>query len=101
MKRNLIFKQLHFLKRTLWILLAFLSFASCVGTSREESSRYSSSYCEESFAPLDSAQDDMVWVVSAGKRYHRSAACSNMKAPFLLHMEIALERGYTACAKCY
>ncbi len=102
MKPALLLKQLHFFERTLVLFLFIFPMLSCSGKTRDESNnRYSSTYREEHFHSFESAEEDMVWVVSKGKKYHRNAACSNMKAPILIYKKVALERGYTACAKCY
>lgn len=46
-------------------------------------------------------QGQMVWIPRTGKRYHRSASCSNMKDPSYVTLEQAEKLGYTPCKKCY
>ena len=44
----------------------------------------------------------LVWVpTKGGKKYHRSAGCSNMKDPMQVSVETAIANGYTPCKRCY
>jgi len=42
-----------------------------------------------------------VWISDAGKRYHSSSSCSGMENPRLVTREDAIQKGYSACDKCY
>lgn len=45
---------------------------------------------------------NLVWVpTNGGKKYHRSASCSNMVDPMQVSVETAKANGFTACKKCY
>lgn len=48
-------------------------------------------------------QSGTVYVAGSGKgkKYHRTATCSNMKDPVPLTQSEAEARGYTPCKKCY
>ena len=43
----------------------------------------------------------MVWVTSSGKKYHSSSSCSNMKSPYQISKQDAINSGRSACSKCY
>ena len=51
--------------------------------------------------PTPTPEVDTVWVTKSGTKYHASADCSNMTSPIAMSMTQALERGYTACKKCW
>ncbi len=42
-----------------------------------------------------------VWIVRDGLKYHRVSTCSNMKYPVQISKDLAREKGYTPCSKCY
>lgn len=42
-----------------------------------------------------------VWVPRTGKKYHRNRYCSRMRNPSYIPLNTAIQRGYTACKKCY
>ena len=46
-------------------------------------------------------KENMVWVPSTGKKYHRHSNCSGMKNPSYVSIDDAIARGYTPCKKCY
>ena len=46
-------------------------------------------------------KQDMVWISSTGKKYHRKSSCSNMKSPTQITKDEAIRRGYSACGRCY
>ena len=51
--------------------------------------------------PTPTPEVATVWVTKSGTKYHASANCSNMKAPIAMSMTQALEKGYSACKKCW
>lgn len=42
-----------------------------------------------------------VWITKSGKKYHNNPTCSKMKSPIEVDLLEAIEKGYTACDKCY
>ena len=42
-----------------------------------------------------------VWIPQSGSKYHSNSSCSNMKNPTQIAKSVAINRGYTACKKCY
>ena len=55
----------------------------------------------------NNSQDDqetyteMVWIPKTGSKYHRKSSCSNMKNPSQVSKQVAIQRGYEPCKKCY
>ena len=55
----------------------------------------------------NNSQDDqetyteMVWIPKTGSKYHRKLSCSNMKNPSQVSKQVAIQRGYEPCKKCY
>lgn len=53
-------------------------------------------------ADPDYEQSANVWIpTNGGKKYHKSASCSNMKNPEEVTKSEAESRGFTPCKKCY
>lgn len=53
-------------------------------------------------ADPDHEQTSNVWIpVNGGKKYHKTASCSNMKDPKEVTRSEAESRGFTPCKKCY
>lgn len=48
----------------------------------------------------NSDQPDMVWIPKSGKRYHKTASCSNMSNPQQVTRQQAESRGLTPFKKC-
>lgn len=48
-----------------------------------------------------SKSEAMVWIPVAGKKYHSSSSCSNMKSPSHITLSEAEKAGYTPCKKCH
>ena len=44
---------------------------------------------------------EMVWIPKTGSKYHRNSSCSNMKNPSQVSKQVAIQRGYEPCKKCY
>lgn len=44
---------------------------------------------------------EMVWITKSGKKYHSNSKCSNMKAPYQVSKENAMNSGRGPCSKCY
>ena len=44
---------------------------------------------------------EMVWITKSGKKYHSHSGCSNMKAPYQVSKEDAINGGRGPCSKCY
>lgn len=42
-----------------------------------------------------------VWIPISGKKYHKTAECSNMKSPTSVSLTEAVNKGYEPCKKCY
>ncbi len=52
--------------------------------------------------PTEKPQDTtMVWVTEKGKKYHSHSNCSNMKSPYQISKQSAINSGRSACSKCY
>ena len=55
----------------------------------------------------DNSNDDqetnteMVWIPKTGSKYHSNSGCSNMKNPSHVSKQVAIQRGYEPCKKCY
>lgn len=49
----------------------------------------------------EESETELVWITDNGKRYHSSSECSNMKHPYTVTLDDAIELGYTPCSKCY
>lgn len=49
--------------------------------------------------PIPSAQ--LVWIPKTGSKYHSRSGCSNMKNPSQVTKDEAINRGYSACSKCW
>lgn len=68
-----------------------------------------SSKQEQISAPVSTTENDtsgmgatMVWIpTKGGKKYHRTAGCSNMSNPQSVSLSEAEEKGFTACKRCY
>ncbi|MBQ8748577.1 MAG: hypothetical protein IJZ14_02075 [Oscillospiraceae bacterium] len=53
-------------------------------------------------ADPDYEQSANVWIpTNGGKKYHKSASCSNMKNPERVTQSEAESRGFTPCKRCY
>ena len=48
-----------------------------------------------------SSSNDMVWISSSGTKYHRRSNCSNMKNPWQVTLQDAINQGRSPCKKCY
>ena len=48
-----------------------------------------------------STNSTKVWVTEKGKKYHCDKNCSNMKNPYQITKEEAINSGRSACSKCY
>lgn len=46
-------------------------------------------------------ETNMVWIPKSGKKYHSHSGCSGMKGPSQVTREVAEDRGYTPCKKCW
>lgn len=44
---------------------------------------------------------EMVWIPKTGSKYHSKSSCSNMKNPSHVSKQVAIQRGYEPCKKCY
>ncbi len=44
---------------------------------------------------------EMVWITKSGKKYHCNSKCSNMKSPYQVSKEDAINGGRGPCSKCY
>ena len=44
---------------------------------------------------------EMVWIPKTGSKYHSNSGCSNMKNPSHVSKQVAIQRGYEPCKKCY
>lgn len=44
---------------------------------------------------------EMVWIPKTGSKYHSKSSCSNMKNPSYVSKQVAIQRGYEPCKKCY
>lgn len=45
--------------------------------------------------------EEYVYVVSSGTKYHSNSSCSNMKNPSRITKDEAVSRGFEPCKKCY
>jgi hypothetical protein len=52
-------------------------------------------------APVTEDKVDMVWIPNSGKKYHSNSGCSNMVNPSHVTKQTAINRGFTACKRCY
>ena len=54
-------------------------------------------------APTEKTENEteMVWITKSGKKYHSHSGCSNMKAPYQVTKENAINSGRGPCSKCY
>ncbi len=46
-------------------------------------------------------QDNLVWIPTSGKKYHKTSDCSNMKSPSHVLLSEAMSLGYEPCKRCY
>lgn len=44
---------------------------------------------------------EMVWITKSGKKYHSHSGCSNMKSPYQVTKDNAIDSGRGPCSKCY
>ena len=44
---------------------------------------------------------EMVWITKSGKKYHSHSGCSNMKSPYQVTKDDAIDSGRGPCSKCY
>lgn len=51
--------------------------------------------------PLPTPSEQMVWIPKTGTKYHSKSTCSNMKNPTQVTQSVAINRGYSACSKCW
>lgn len=51
--------------------------------------------------PATTPDKEMVWIPNSGTKYHSKSTCSNMKNPTQVTKEEAINRGYSACSKCW
>ena len=69
------------------------------GPSNETTSKPS---VEQNNSNDDQASNtEMVWIPKTGSKYHRKSSCSNMKNPSHVSKQVAIQRGYEPCKKCY
>lgn len=45
--------------------------------------------------------EQLVWIPKSGSKYHSKSTCSNMKSPTQVTQSVAINRGYSACSKCW
>ena len=69
--------------------------------------------CDEAFLyeyviPLEAKQiassgsgSGTVWIPNSGDKYHSNSSCSGMENPTQVSLDEAVNRGFTACSKCY
>lgn len=55
----------------------------------------------DSNPPASDSNEDMVWIPKTGSKYHSKSTCSNMKDPSQVTKEEAINRGFSACGRCY
>ena len=56
----------------------------------------------ETTAASTDSQEPMVWIPThGGTKYHNDSSCSNMDGPEYVTKSTAINRGFTACKKCY
>jgi hypothetical protein len=46
-------------------------------------------------------QNEVVWIVNTGNKYHKDKSCSQMVEPYTISKSDAISQGYEACKKCY
>ena len=46
-------------------------------------------------------KEQMVWICSEGKKYHKSSTCSSMDSPWKVTVSDAEGLGYAPCKRCY
>ena len=51
--------------------------------------------------PLPTPSEQLVWIPKSGSKYHSKSTCSNMKSPTQVTQSVAINRGYSACSKCW
>lgn len=51
--------------------------------------------------PSPTLSEQLVWIPKTGTKYHSKSTCSNMKNPAQVTQSVAVNRGYTACSKCW
>ena len=51
--------------------------------------------------PSPTLAEQLVWIPKTGTKYHSKSTCSNMKNPTQVTQSVAVNRGYTACSKCW
>ena len=51
--------------------------------------------------PSPTLSEQLVWIPKTGTKYHSKSTCSNMKNPTQVTQSVAVNRGYTACSKCW
>ena len=56
---------------------------------------------QETDPPSSDSSEELVWIPNSGTKYHSNPNCSNMKNPAQVTIEEAINRGYSACKKCY
>lgn len=65
------------------------------------SHNYQDGACAVCGASAPQATEAMVWIPQSGTKYHSNPSCSNMKNPTEVTEEVATQRGFTPCKKCY
>ena len=68
------------------------------GPSNETTSKPS---VEQDNSTEQQTNSEMVWIPKTGSKYHNNSGCSNMKNPSHVSKQIAIQRGYEPCKKCY
>ena len=51
--------------------------------------------------PSSTPSEQLVWIPKTGTKYHSKSTCSNMKNPSQVTKDEAVNRGYSACSKCW
>lgn len=69
------------------------------GPSKEETSKPSLEQNDSN--NNEDTNTEMVWIPKTGSKYHNKASCSNMKNPSHVSKQVAIQRGYEPCKKCY
>ena len=59
------------------------------------------SVTEASSEVTTETNEQMVWICSEGKKYHKSSTCSSMDSPWEVTVSDAERLGYSPCKRCY
>ena len=74
-------------------------FAGIGNNSTSQQNPTQPSALETPTTPTTSEQ--LVWIPKSGSKYHSKSTCSNMKSPTQVTQSVAINRGYSACSKCW